>query len=45
MCRKMIINAGIKKVIVRGTNKNDYLEINVDEWVKNDDLLNGIINY
>ncbi len=44
-CRKMIINAGIKKVIVRGTNKNDYLEINVDEWVKNDDLLNGIINY
>ena len=44
-CRKVIINAGIKKVIVRGTNKNDYLEINVDEWVKNDDLLNGIINY
>ena len=44
-CRKMIINAGIKKVIVRGTNKNDYLEINVDEWVKNDDLLNGVINY
>ena len=44
-CRKMIINAGIKKVIVRGTNKNDYLEINVDEWVKNDELLNGIINY
>lgn len=44
-CRKMIINAGIKKVIVRGTNKNEYLIIDVEEWVKNDDLLNGITNY
>lgn len=40
LCRKMIINAGIKKVYVR-VDKDVYKEINVDEWVKNDELLNG----
>jgi len=44
MCRKLIINSGIKKVYVR-INKENFEEINVDDWVENDDLLNGIITY
>ena len=40
LCRKMIINAGIKKVYVR-IDKDLYKEIIVEEWVKNDELLNG----
>lgn len=44
MCRKMIINAGIKKIIVRVT-RSKYIEVDVDEWIKNDDLLEGITTY
>jgi deoxycytidylate deaminase len=45
-CKKMIINAGIQRVIVR-TQKDEYKIINVEDWVKNDDLLerkNYILN-
>lgn len=45
MCRKMIINAGINKVIVRGKQHGNYLVVNVEEWIKNDDLLDGKITY
>lgn len=44
-CRKMIINAGIKEVIIRGKNKGEYLKVNVKEWIENDDLLEGKISY
>ena len=44
MCRKMISNAGIKKIIVRVT-RSKYIEVDVDEWIKNDDLLEGITTY
>ena len=44
MCRKLIINSGIKDVIVRIT-KNEYQTIEVDEWIKKDDLLSGKITY
>lgn len=44
MCRKLIINAGIKTVYVR-INKKDYLTIDVEDWIKNDDLLDGKIEY
>ncbi|MCI9178158.1 MAG: cytidine deaminase [Clostridia bacterium] len=44
MCRKMIINAGIEKVVVR-VNDKKYQEIYVEEWIKHDDLLEGKINY
>ena len=43
LCKKMIINAGIKEVIIR--NKDGYKVINVEDWVKNDDLLDGKITY
>jgi dCMP deaminase len=44
MCRKMIINSGIAKVFVR-INDYDYQEIDVNEWIKHDDLLEGKITY
>ncbi len=44
MCKRMIINAGIEKVVVRRTN-DEYEEISVDEWVKYDELLDGKMGY
>ena len=41
----MIINAGIKEVVVRGSNKEEYIKIDVNDWIKNDDLLVGKIVY
>jgi len=43
-CRKLVINAGIVKVFVR-TSKTEYLEIDVKEWINNDELLHGKITY
>lgn len=45
MCRKMIINAGIKELIVRGKTNKDYIVVNVQDWVENDDLLKGKNTY
>ena len=44
MCKRLIINAGIQTVIVRVT-KDDYKTINVDNWVENDDSINGTEGY
>lgn len=44
-CRKLIINAGIKELVVRGEKRGEYLVVNVDDWVKNDDLLQGKNTY
>lgn len=43
-CRKLIINAGIETVIVR-TSKDKYICVDVNEWIKNDELLEGKITY
>lgn len=45
MCRKMIINAGIEKIIVRGKNNTDYNIVDISEWIEKDDLLDGKITY
>ena len=45
MCKKLIINAGISKVIVRGQTNTKYDEINVEDWIEQDDLLDGKITY
>lgn len=37
-CKKMIINAGIKKVIIR-IKKEEYKTIDIEEWIQKDDLL------
>ena len=44
MCRKMIINAGIKEIIIR-ENKEEYTKVNIEEWIKNDELLEGKNTY
>lgn len=44
MCRKMIINAGIEKVIIRQTDTK-YEIVSVSDWIKQDDLLQGKITY
>ena len=44
MCKRQIINAGIAKVIIRNT-ENDYTEILVGDWIKDDDSLSGKFGY
>ncbi|MBQ8860012.1 MAG: cytidine deaminase [Ruminococcus sp.] len=44
MCKRMIINAGIKKVIIRNS-KDKFTAIYVDEWIQNDESLDGTFGY
>jgi dCMP deaminase len=44
MCKRLIINAGISKVVVRDT-KEDFREINVSDWIEDDDSLSGVFGY
>jgi len=38
MCKRLIINAGITKVVIRNTH-DDFTAINVRDWIYNDDSL------
>lgn len=38
MCKRLIINSGIKNIVIRDT-KDTFREINVEEWIENDDSL------
>jgi dCMP deaminase len=42
MCRRQIINAGIRRVICR-TGKNEYTVTDVSEWIENDDSIPEIL--
>jgi dCMP deaminase len=44
LCRKMIINAGIEKVYVR-VSKDEYKLFLVEDWIKDDELLRGQLEY
>lgn len=44
LCKRMIINAGIKEVIVRNS-KTEYTVIDVDDFVVNDESLEGVLGY
>ena len=44
MCKRMVINAGIEKVVVRRT-EDTYEEIPVSDWVAYDELLDGKMGY
>ena len=44
MCKKLILNAGIDKVVIRNTDK-DYTVVNVREWLEDDDSLEGRRGY
>lgn len=44
MCKRLIINAGIKDVFIR-TSANEYKVINVESWIENDPSLDGSGGY
>lgn len=43
MCKRMIMNAGISKVVVR-IDKEFYTEYDVEEWKDNDDTLKPLLD-
>ena len=44
MCRRLIINAGIEKVVIR-RDVDTYDTVNVHDWVENDDTLGSSMAY
>jgi len=43
-CKRMIINAGIKDIVIRN-DKDDYIIIEVEDFIKNDESLEGVKGY
>lgn len=44
MCKRMVINAGIETVIIRDT-ENEYRVVKVEDWIENDESLEGTLGY
>ena len=44
LCKRFIINAGIEKVIMRN-NKDEYTIVNVEDYIENDESLEGKFGY
>lgn len=44
MCKRMVINAGISKVIIRDDEQN-YREIPVNDWIEEDESILGEFGY
>ncbi len=44
LCKRMIINAGIKEIYIRDT-KNKYRHILTEDYIKNDESLEGVKGY
>ncbi len=44
MCKRMIINAGIEKVYIRDT-MDSYRVIDVNDWIVNDESIDGTFGY
>lgn len=44
LCKRMIINAGLKKVIIRDT-KDQYRVVEVNEYVEKDESLEKVLGY
>lgn len=44
MCKRLIINAGIKSVVIRN-NKNENVTVQVEDWIINDESLDGVFGY
>ncbi len=38
MCRRLIINAGIQRVVIRNT-RTEYTVVHVEDWIREDDSL------
>ena len=44
MCKRLIINAGIKEVIIR-IDEKQFKTINVADWIENDESVDGTFGY
>lgn len=44
MCKRQVINAGIDQVCIRD-DKENYRMVQVEEWINNDDSLEGTFGY
>ena len=44
MCKRMIINAGVEKVVIRRT-PTEYEVIHVRDWIYNDDTVLNSLGY
>ena len=44
MCKRMVINAGIKDVVIRDT-EDEFRVIDVEDWINNDESLEGTKGY
>lgn len=44
MCKRIVINSGIKQVVIRDT-QDEYRIIDVNDWIENDDSLNEELGY
>lgn len=44
MCKRLIINAGILRVVVR-ISSSEFRIFSVQDWIDNDESLNGIFGY
>ena len=44
MCKRMVINAGIRQVIIRDTH-DEYRVVDVNDWVLDDESLSGQFGY
>lgn len=44
MCKRLIINAGITRVVIRNS-KRAFTAVYVEDWIVNDDSLNGTMGY
>lgn len=44
MCKRMIINAGIEKVVIRNS-KDRFTVIDVKDWIVNDESIKGVFGY
>ena len=44
MCRRLVINAGIAYVVVRDDHDN-YRKIDVQDWIANDESIEGVFGY
>ncbi len=45
MCKRLVINAGIKKVVIRDDEENYRVVDVLKDWIENDESLNGVFNY
>ncbi len=44
LCKRMIINAGIEKIIIRNS-KDRHTDIDVNDWIINDESIEGLMGY